>query len=54
MSRLLTLECVAQPWPALGAWHWSFWCKLRHSLAVAVFAFVGYAMWTWNVIGWKG
>jgi CubicO group peptidase (beta-lactamase class C family) len=50
---LLTLVCIVQLWPAWRARTWGFWRKLRHTGAVAIFAFAAVLMWSWNMVGWK-
>lgn len=40
-------------WPAWRANDWGFWRKLRHTLAVAVFALGTWLLWHWNLVGWK-
>ena len=40
-------------WPAWGANDWGFWRKLRHTLAVAIFALAAWLLWHWNLVGWK-
>ena len=32
---------------------WGGWRKLRHLLAVAVYVFVAWMLWRWNLVGWK-
>lgn len=48
-----TAICVPLLWPAWGANDWGFWRKLRHTLAVAVFALAAWLLWHWNLVGWK-
>jgi CubicO group peptidase (beta-lactamase class C family) len=48
-----TVICVPLLWPAWGANDWGFWRKLRHTLAVAVFALTTWLLWHWNLVGWK-
>ena len=45
--------CVLLLWPAWRANDWGFWRKLRHTLAVAVFALAAWMLWHWNLVGWK-
>lgn len=52
-AMLLSVVCVLQLWPAWRARHWGFWRKLRHTTAVAIFAFATVLMWSWNMVGWK-
>lgn len=48
-----TAVCILLLWPAWGANDWGFWRKLRHTLAVAVFALAAWLLWHWNLVGWK-
>ncbi|MGO1068550.1 serine hydrolase domain-containing protein [Lysobacter sp. CA199] len=50
---LLTLVDLALLWPLWRSGEVGAWRKLRHTLAVLVFAVAVYAMWVWNVFGWK-
>jgi len=52
-ALLLTLACAPLLWSAWRARGWGFWRKSRHTLAVLTFISAGYAMWVWNVVGWK-
>jgi hypothetical protein len=48
-----TALCVVLLWPAWRARDWGLWRKLRHTLAVAVFALTAWLLWHWNLVGWK-
>lgn len=52
-ALLLTLVGIALLWPAWRSKAFGVWRKLRHTLALAAFVLAGYAMWTWNLVGWK-
>lgn len=32
---------------------WNIWRKLRHTAVVAVWLVAGWALWHWNLVGWK-
>ncbi|MEH6419357.1 serine hydrolase domain-containing protein [Pseudomonas sp. CGJS7] len=53
LPALLTLVDLALLWPLWRAGDIGVWRKLRHTLAVLVFAVTVYAMWGWNAFGWK-
>jgi len=47
---LVDLLHLPAAWRARG---WGFWRKLRHTAAVAVYAFASVLLWIWNLVGWK-
>ncbi|MGH8083010.1 MAG: serine hydrolase domain-containing protein [Lysobacter sp.] len=53
VPALLSLIDLALLWPIWRAGDIGAWRKLRHTAAVLVFAVTVYAMWVWNVFGWK-
>jgi hypothetical protein len=53
LPALLSLIDLALLWPLWRAREAGLWRKLRHTLAVLAFAITVYAMWVWNVFGWK-
>ncbi|HRN61060.1 MAG TPA: serine hydrolase domain-containing protein [Luteimonas sp.] len=50
---VLTLVDVVHLRAAWRARGWGLWRKLRHTLAVAVYVFAVYMLWSWNMVGWK-
>ncbi|MFQ6310727.1 serine hydrolase domain-containing protein [Lysobacter capsici] len=53
LPLLLSLLDAALLWPVWRSKDFGVWRKLRHTLVVAIFLLTAYAMWRWNVIGWK-
>lgn len=50
---ILSAGGVALLWPAWRARDWGFWRKMRHTSAVALFAFGAWLLWSWNLVPWK-
>lgn len=53
VPALLSLIDIGLLWPAWRDGRFGLWRKLRHTAAVAVFALTAYALWVWNVLGWR-
>lgn len=53
LPMLLTALDIGLLWSAWRARDLGVWRKLRHTLAVLIFALTALAMWAWNVVGWK-
>jgi CubicO group peptidase (beta-lactamase class C family) len=49
----MSLICVLRLPAVWRAREWTFWRKLRHSGAIAVYGLACWTLWVWNLVAWK-